>query len=446
MWIRFWGTRGSLPKPGQSTLRYGGNTSCVEIRTDDGTLIVLDSGTGARDLGLALTSHEPQPLRGHLLFSHTHWDHIQGFPFFTPVFQEGNSFDIYAPHGIIQSLADTLRGQMQRPYFPITVDDLAAEIRCHDLTEDTFHVGPAHVRTRFLNHPALTLGYRIEVDGAVLVYATDHEPHGRDRAVPESSVWRPTHLEDQRHADLLEGADLVIHDAQYTAHEYANKASWGHSTVEYVVDMAMQARVKRLALYHHDPERDDAELDGVVAACRTRIRAADSSLEVFAAAEGDGFALGASAPASSAPLGNHAPPVAAIDPRQHSILVIADDRRQVEFLAGALAPEGYRLVARGQADALTAAHDDRPSLIVLDAGSRPGAALDLCRRLREHSDQQICAIPIVLTSQITNPDLVAAAFAAGANDYLARPLTSAYVRTRARTWLLRSNPTPAAVS
>jgi CheY-like chemotaxis protein len=237
----------------------------------------------------------------------------------------------------------------------------------------------------------------------------------------------------------------VIHDAQYRASEYSAKVSWGHSTVEYVVDMAMEAGVKRLALYHHDPERDDADLDAVVAACRARVRAAGSRLDVFAAAEGDAFPLGTATRVATTPHGHHAPPAATIDPRQHGILVIANDRRQVEFLAGALAPEGYRLVAREPADALGPVLNDCPSLILLDAGPSPSAAFDLCRRLREHPDEGVRSTPIILTGQTTSADVVAQAFEAGANDYLVRPLTSAYVRTRARTWLLRSNRTLATV-
>jgi len=164
--IRFWGTRGSLPKPGRTTLRYGGNTSCVEVRTAAGTLIVLDCGTGAHELGQALLETERHPLRGHLLISHTHWDHIQGFPFFAPLFTRDTEWDIYAPGGLGKRLEEILAGQMEYTYFPVTLEQLDATVRYHDLVEGAFEIEDVHVAARFLNHPALTLGYRLEVGGA----------------------------------------------------------------------------------------------------------------------------------------------------------------------------------------------------------------------------------------------------------------------------------------
>src|SRR5918998_887006 len=167
MRVRFWGTRGSIATPAPTTLRYGGNTACVEVRTDDGTLIVLDCGTGARELGKALMASGERPIRGHLFISHTHWDHIQGFPFFTPLFVPGNEWHIYAPGGLGQELATTLAGQMQYTYFPVA------------------------------------LGYRLEVGGSTLVYATDHEPHEACPASERGSERvEPVHGEDRRHVEL----------------------------------------------------------------------------------------------------------------------------------------------------------------------------------------------------------------------------------------------------
>src|SRR6478672_4140384 len=255
MQIRFWGTRGSIPKAGPSTVRYGGNTSCIEVRTDAGTLLVLDCGTGAHALGLSLVKEGPKPLRGHLLIGHTHWDHIQGFPFFAPLFVKGNEWDIYAPAGLGTHLRDTLAGQMQYTYFPLSLSELGATLRYHELSEGTFAIGDVRVTARYMNHPALTLGYRLEVGGACVVYATDHEPYEHALAMPDHKhkPARPDHREEQAHVDFLSGADLVIHDAQYTAHEYPQKVGWGHSTVEYVVETAILAGAKKLALFHHDP-------------------------------------------------------------------------------------------------------------------------------------------------------------------------------------------------
>jgi phosphoribosyl 1,2-cyclic phosphodiesterase len=217
MRIRFWGTRGSLAKPGPSTIRYGGNTSCVEVRAADGTLIILDCGTGAHDLGRSLVASGERPIRGHLLLTHTHWDHIQGFPFFAPLFIPGNEWDVYAPLGLGQRLEDTLAGQMEYEYFPVTLGQLDATIRYHELTEGTFDLGTVQVTARYLNHPGLALGYRLEAGDVTVVYATDHEPHSRHQPdVTGPATVLPVHREDQRHVEFLAGADLVIHDAQYT--------------------------------------------------------------------------------------------------------------------------------------------------------------------------------------------------------------------------------------
>jgi phosphoribosyl 1,2-cyclic phosphodiesterase len=273
MRIRFWGTRGSLAKPGPSTIRYGGNTSCVEVRAADGTLIILDCGTGAHDLGRSLVASGERPIRGHLLLTHTHWDHIQGFPFFAPLFIQGNEFDVYAAQGLGQRLEDTLAGQMEYTYFPVTLGQLGATIRYHELSEGTFDLGAVQVTARYLNHPGLALGYRLEAGGVAMVYATDHEPHSRHHPeVAGPAQVLPVHREDQRHVEFLAGADLVIHDAQYTLEEYPSKLTWGHSPAELAVDFALAAGVKRLALFHHDPLRDDAALDQLVESCRRRRR------------------------------------------------------------------------------------------------------------------------------------------------------------------------------
>ena len=262
MQVRFWGTRGSIAKPGPNTLRYGGNTSCVEVRAADGTLIVLDCGTGAHGLGKVLTDGSKGPQRGHLLISHTHWDHIQGFPFFSPLRRPSSEWDVYGPRGVGSSLRETLAGQMNYTYFPVDLSGLDASVRYHELVEGTFELGDVRVEARYLNHPAVTLGYRLEADGVVVVYATDHEPHSRQLALGEraSNVTR----EDDAHAVFLEGADLVIHDTQYSAEEYPNYVGWGHSTVEYVVDRTRDKGIHRVALFHHDPMRNDEGVDRLV--------------------------------------------------------------------------------------------------------------------------------------------------------------------------------------
>lgn len=290
MRVRFWGTRGSIAKAGPSTVRYGGNTSCVEVRSAGGTLIVLDCGTGAHGLGHLLSNQGPIQQHGHILVSHTHWDHIQGFPFFAPFADADNEWHVHGPRGIGSSVREALAGQMQSIYFPVSLEQLAATLHYNDLVEGSFELGDVKVTAQFLNHPALTLGYRIEADGATLVYATDHEPHACDLAVarPDHSVC---HREDDAHARFLAGADLLIHDAQYTAEEYPARVGWGHSTVEYAVDTAAAVGVRAIALYHHDPMRDDGSVDALVRSARRRVGAIRSGIEVFAAAEGHAYDL-----------------------------------------------------------------------------------------------------------------------------------------------------------
>jgi phosphoribosyl 1,2-cyclic phosphodiesterase len=252
---------------------------------------MFDCGTGAHGFGQALVAEGTQPMHGHLLITHTHWDHIQGFPFFAPLFVPTNVWDIYAPGGMGKRLEEVLAGQMEYAYFPVTLAQLGATIRYHELVEGRFEVGEAQVTARYLNHPGLTLGYRVHAGGVVVVYATDHEPHAKPPLGParESSgdlYSVPAHREDQGHIAFLRGADLVIHDAQYSAEEYAQKVGWGHSSMEYAVDMALAAGVKRLALFHHDPTHDDETLDRLVERCRRRVTACQGALTVFAAAEG----------------------------------------------------------------------------------------------------------------------------------------------------------------
>ena len=187
MKVRFWGTRGSIATPGPTTVRYGGNTSCVEVRSDSGEVILIDCGTGAHALGQAL-KEQAKTCSGHILISHTHWDHIQGLPFFAPLFAPGNVWHVYGPRGLGESLRDVLAGQMEYAYFPVALNSFAAEVHFHEVVEGGFQIGDVRIATHYLNHPALTVGYRIEADGATLVYASDHEPHSPDAGRGEASA------------------------------------------------------------------------------------------------------------------------------------------------------------------------------------------------------------------------------------------------------------------
>jgi phosphoribosyl 1,2-cyclic phosphodiesterase len=367
MRVRFWGTRGSIPKPGQTTLRYGGNTCCVEVRASDGTLIVLDCGTGSHELGGELVSASSNPTHGHLLISHTHWDHIQGFPFFAPLFVPDNVWEIYAPSGRGHQLEASLAGQMSYEYFPITLEALNADVRLHDLKEGIVDLGSVRVTTQYMNHPGLTLGYRLEADGATVVYATDYEPHSLYplETLPGTT---PVHHEDRRHIRFLAGADLIIHDAQYTLDDFPAKKGWGHAPMERVVDYAILAGAKQLALFHHDPSHHDEMVDQTCEAARARVAAGKSTLQVFAAAEGQVVQLSQEPGRPRPPI---APPESALlslAPRGIStVLIVDDDPDMVLLLEATLQAEGVRvLTAPDGESALTLARQEHPTLILLD--------------------------------------------------------------------------------
>jgi len=423
----------------------------VEVRTAGGTLIVLDCGSGAHELGQALLAEASCPPHGHLLITHTHWDHIQGFPFFAPLFVPGNIWDIYGPGGLGGRLEETLAGQMQYAYFPITMAQLGATVHYHDLVEGTFTLDDARVTTRYLNHPALTLGYRLEVDGVVLVYATDHEPHarlqpGQPGETPSGSL--PVHQEDRGHIEFLRGADLIIHDAQYTAAEYSQKIGWGHSPVTYAVDVALAASGKRLALFHHDPARGDTELDRVLGMCRERVAAAHGTLEIVAAAEGQLIELSADAVAPTT-AGSLTHPVLVDDVSRAegtpaTVLIVDDEPDVVGLLMATLRPEGFRLLSACDGEAaLAMARAERPALILLDWMMPGRTGLEVCRALRTEADLQLREVPVVLLTSRAEGEDIAAGFAAGATDYLTKPFKPSYVRSRVRSWLLRSQGEPA---
>ena len=439
MHIRFWGTRGSLAKPGPTTLRYGGNTSCVEVRTAAGTLIVLDCGTGAHELGLALAASGEDPVHGHLMITHTHWDHIQGFPFFGPLFARGNEWDIYAPGGLGFQLEKVLAGQMECTYFPITLGQLAATIRYHDLVEGDFAIDDVRVVTRYLNHPALTLGYRLEAGAVTVVYSVDHEPHALHRATSEGTGGPLVHAEDRRHVEFLTGADLVVHDAQYTIEEYPEKVGWGHTPAESAVDYAVAAGVKRLALTHHDPQRDDEAVARLVERCRRRAAASGGGLEVFAAAEGHGLELAEHRGTESAPVGQATAEAPAAEPQ--TILVADDDPTVVRLLALSLGGDGFRVVTASDGEtALRLARSERPALILLDWQMPGSTGVEVTRALRSSADPYFQEVPVVLITAQAGDENTAAGFAAGVTDYLTKPFRPVHVRARVRAWLLRRGP------
>jgi CheY-like chemotaxis protein len=437
MRIRFWGTRGSIPKPGPATIRYGGNTSCVEVRSN-ATLIVLDCGTGAHELGQHIVARAPGPTRGYLLITHTHWDHIQGFPFFAPLFVPGSEWDVYAPRQPGRTLEEILAGQMQRTYFPVPLGELAATIRYRELTEGAFELDGVRVTTRYLNHPAPSLGYRLEANGVSVVYATDHEPHSRHHPDARGEAAR-VHREDERHIEYLAGADLVIHDATYTLEEYPDKLSWGHTPAEWAVDFAVAARARRLALFHHEPLRTDVALDAVLARCRQRLPAG-ATTEVFAAAEGQALLVtrAGDGPVAAGTLA--ATPAERPPSIQGTTILIADDDPDVmAVIVETLEPEGYRvLTAADGGHALALARKERPDIVVLD-WMMPGLdGLSVCRALRGDDDPALARVPVVLITGRQDAQDTAAGFEAGVTDYLTKPFKPSHLLARLQSWLLRS--------
>ncbi len=284
--VRFWGTRGSIPTPGHKTRRYGGNTSCVAVRFDD-VLFVCDGGTGLRELGIKLSEQSQDPLEAHLFFSHTHWDHIQGFPFFKPAYSEKNRLYVYDATHEDDRVHRLLLGQMRSDYFPVTFTDLGSRIVSRNLDSGATVIDGITVRHIEQTHPGQSFAYSFEKDGIKVVYATDSELDldltNKSEADANRDALRLIPPELVRFA---EGASLLIADGQYTDEEYPEKVGWGHARATTVADFAHQAGVGQVALFHHDPMHSDEDIEHIVAVCQDRARRANSSTKVLAAREG----------------------------------------------------------------------------------------------------------------------------------------------------------------
>jgi phosphoribosyl 1,2-cyclic phosphodiesterase len=293
MRLKFWGTRGSISTPGKQTVRYGGNTPCVEVRLNNDELIVLDAGTGIRNLGEELMEHG-KSIKGTILISHPHWDHIQGFPFFKPAFISGNEFTIIGGETDRVSLPKMIADQMNKVYFPIQLNELKATLKFRRVEEEEFSVFDARVETIYLNHPTFAIGYRIVYKGKSLVYISDNEPF--DRRVAQSlrnvekqivdRFLRSTGDPNQRVFDFVRNADILIYDATYTPEEYVDRVGWGHSHYLFTLNVAAEGKVKLLVLFHHDPSHSDEKIDDILKKCKNEIRTRKYHFECIAAAEG----------------------------------------------------------------------------------------------------------------------------------------------------------------
>lgn len=301
MKVRFWGVRGSIACPGRETVEFGGNTSCLELRFGKkNRLIIIDAGTGIRALGNHLAQNDlPKgPIKTEIFITHTHWDHIIGFPFFQPIYIEGTKLKVYGPITFEEDTIEDIMGDLLRyRYFPVLHGELTADIDYFQLGECEMDLGDGiTLKTKYLNHPLLCLGYRFEFKGKVLCTAFDTEPFRNVFSTdPNAPDYDPVasekgeeavREENQKLLDFFHGADILIHDCQYTKKEYfASKIGWGHSYFEHAINSALEAGVKKIVLFHYDPPRTDQELFALEKRCHEYMEN-QSALEIVVAREG----------------------------------------------------------------------------------------------------------------------------------------------------------------
>lgn len=293
MKLKFWGVRGSIPTPGELTVRYGGNTPSLELRLDNDELIIFDAGTGIRRLGDHLIANG-ESLNAYLLITHPHWDHIQGFPFFKPALISGNEITIIGTERKEVNLQRIIADQMNRIYFPVQLNELKAKINFRPIGEESFTIFGASVRTMYVNHPGFTVGYRLEYKGKSLVYISDNEPFDKEVAgrmtnfekIVQDKFAAVPGDSNQRVFDFARNADILIHDCTYTPEEYVDKVGWGHSHYLFTLKVAAEANVKHLVLFHHEPNRSDEKVDDILLKCKKEIQTKKFQFQCTAAREG----------------------------------------------------------------------------------------------------------------------------------------------------------------
>ena len=291
--LKLWGVRGSIPVPGTATIRYGGNTTCAEVRAD-GEIIVLDAGSGIRALGMALEKEfGSRAINLTLLITHVHWDHIQGFPFFGPSYNDKNQIQIFGYNGSDDGLREILKGQMAVPFFPIALYDLPGKVKIQQLDSMDFNIGKVRVQAKFVNHPGICVGYRLFTSKGSIAFLPDHESY---EAFKLHSANSHTLSPEQTHkrageeraelVEFLRGSDILILDTQYTDEEYQAHVGWGHGSLSSAISLARDADVRKLILFHHDPTHDDDAIDKMVQTARKLAAKSGSNLEVEGAREG----------------------------------------------------------------------------------------------------------------------------------------------------------------
>ena len=282
--LKFWGVRGSIPTPGPETVRYGGNTSCSELRHKD-KLFILDAGSGLRVFGNELLK-AGSPVKASIFISHMHWDHIQGIPFFTPAFIPGNHFTFYGSEPAGKDLLTIIADQMDPTYFPIEMKEMGSSMDFKPLFEGKYEIDDTQIETIYVNHPGNALGYKFHLNKKNLVYISDNEPFLKADKGNDPDQIMLGEDGNQKLINFIANVDVLVHDAQYTQDEYEKKITWGHSPVEYTVDIAIKAGVKKLVLFHHDPLHNDDMIDQMLKLARNHAKKNSSSMEILAAREG----------------------------------------------------------------------------------------------------------------------------------------------------------------
>jgi phosphoribosyl 1,2-cyclic phosphodiesterase len=266
MRVTIWGCRGSVPTPGPETIRCGGNTSCIEVLLDDGTVFVLDAGTGIRELGADLAEKGVRQI--HLLLTHLHLDHLEGLRFFAPLFDPETTIDLWGPRSPVLTLKERIRRSFSPPLFPIDLQDTPAQVIFHDLPKTSWRIGDALLRASLIVHPGPTVGYRIEADGSSVAYIPDHEPALTGDFADRTRDWISG-------GSIAEDVDLLLHDAQFFEEEYDGRLGWGHSSIDAAVAYAEAVGARRLVLFHHDPAHSDDVMERLEAEARSLESQAD---------------------------------------------------------------------------------------------------------------------------------------------------------------------------